>query len=87
MQKIGKREKRNLSRIAWADVQLVWLFGLPFFDKRSDGGGGGELCKGDLECTFAQAAGHITSQAETHTHIQLQFGAKAIGKCKSFFEN
>lgn len=34
VQKIGKREKRNLSRIAWADVQLVWLFGLPFFDKR-----------------------------------------------------
>lgn len=48
-----------------------------------------ELCKGDLECTFAQAASYITSQAETHTHthIQLHFGAKAIGKCKSFFAN
>lgn len=43
VQKIGKRERRNLSRIAWADVQLVWLFGRPFFDKRSDGGGGGTV--------------------------------------------
>lgn len=50
-----------------------------------------QQCKSDLEFTFAQVGSYITSQAETHTHTQahtqLHFGAKGIGKCKSFFAN